>query len=128
MKIRIPIGASYAPEIKPGALIAPPAANTPGVASPYIYATFQTVADVAQMRDWADWDPAAELGSTYTIPNPVVKLGVAPAGTDPSAVSFSTAATLAADGSFSGNVGSVPAGSSVFAKACFGTSCSVSST
>ncbi len=117
VSVRVPLGASFAPEIKAGALLAPTVSPTDD-----IYAALQVGADNANTRDVVTYE------TEYTVPQRSVTLGVAPAGTDPASVSYTTAATLAADGSFTGSVGNVPAGSRVFAKACFGTTCSFLST
>ena len=117
VSVRVPLGASFAPEIKAGALLAPTVSPTDD-----IYAALQVGADNANTRDVLTYE------TEYTVPQRSVTLGVAPAGTDPASVSYTTAATLAADGSFTGSVGNVPAGSRVFAKACFGTACSFLST
>ncbi|MFN2545635.1 MAG: LVIVD repeat-containing protein [Actinomycetota bacterium] len=126
--VRVPIGASFAPDIKPGAVIS--TTQTTGVTTPSIYAAYSagvtsfgtTVGGqtVGNMADGATW-------TSYAIPDRTVSLGVAPAGTDPAQVSYSTPAVVAADGSFTGAVGAVPSGSVVFARACFGTSCGFSS-
>jgi len=119
--VRVPLGLANAPDIKPGAVLSALTGT-----SPSIYASFQAVVtqfSPVNMADSGEW--LAE--NPYTIPKPAVSLGVAPAGTDPSAVTYNVPATLAADGSFTGSVGSVPAGSEVFAKSCFGTSCATGS-
>lgn len=117
VSVRVPVGASFAPEIAPGAVITP---ISPGGDSD-IYAALQVVADNNFTRDLVFYD------SSYTVPQGTVALGVAPAGTDPSQVAFGEPIVTGPDGSFSGDVGSVPGGSKVFAKACFGTTCSVGS-
>ena len=114
--IRVPVGASYAASIAPGVTLVPTVAN-PTATTGDIYAAHQVAADTTQTRDTVFWD------TPYTVPARSVRLGIAPAGADPASVTYATAATLAADGSFTGSVGSVPSGSAVFARACFGTSC-----
>ncbi|MFN2545636.1 MAG: LVIVD repeat-containing protein [Actinomycetota bacterium] len=108
--VRVPVGASYAPDIKPGAVL------TPSASLPTLYAANSVLVTNTTVADDIDWDQ-------YTIPKATVMLGVAPAGTDPSTVDYTIPVTLNDDGTFTGQVPSVPAGSQVFAQACFGASC-----
>jgi len=120
VSIRVPVGSPAAAAIASGVTLVP--ATSPSSTAD-IYAAYQVVADNNFTRDIVTW----EQENTYTVPARAVRLGVAPEGTDPASVTYVTEATLAADGSFTGAVGSVPAGSAVFARACFGTSCAYSS-
>ncbi|HZD18722.1 MAG TPA: hypothetical protein VE669_11325, partial [Actinomycetota bacterium] len=113
--VRVPVGASFAPEIAPGATITP---ITVG-GDQDIYAAAQAVADNTFTRD------AVLYETSYTVPQGTVALGVAPAGSPASQVTFGDPIVVGPDGGFSGSVGSIPDGSAVYAKACFGTDCSV---
>lgn len=117
VSVRVPLGASYAPELNSGAKLAPLAPG--GTAD--IYAALQVVADVAQTRDGVAYE------TEYTVPQRTVALGVAAAGTDPSQVTYGSPMVLGPDGSFSGNLGPLASGQEVFAKACFGNTCAFGS-
>lgn len=110
--VRVPLGASYAPEIKAGALLAPTTTPTDD-----IYAALQVGADAAQTRDVVSYE------TEYTVPQRTVALGVAPVGTDPANVTYGTPIVVGADGAFSKSLGPIAAGKAVFAKACFGNTC-----
>lgn len=65
---------------------------------------------------------------TYAVPGNTVKLGVAPAGTPESLVSFTTDAAVSG-GAFTGSLSvSEPGAYDVYAKACFGANCAVGKT
>ncbi|HYH27285.1 MAG TPA: hypothetical protein VEA19_00745, partial [Actinomycetota bacterium] len=117
VSIRVPIGASFMPPVVPGATLTPTEA-----AADDIYAALQVGADNANTRDTIAYE------TNYVVPQRTVALGTAPAGTDPSQVTFGTPMVVGADGAFSASVGSVAAGRAVFAKACFGNTCAVRST
>jgi hypothetical protein len=116
VSVRVPLGASFAPEIKAGATLAPTTSPNDD-----IYAALQVAADTAQTRDTMGYEVE------YVVPQRTVALGTAPAGTDPSQVTFGSPIVVGADGAFTANIGVVPAGRQVFAKACFGNSCAVRS-
>jgi hypothetical protein len=121
VRIELPIGAEFASEIQPGALIEPGT-----VAGTTITASYQAVVSNATTTDEAPW----EGDVTYTVPDREVALGIAPAGTDPSAVAFDTPAGLDG-GAFTGSVdvsGLEPGEYEVFARACFAGNCAVSRT
>jgi hypothetical protein len=127
VQVRIPLDLANAADLRPGVTITPTNAST---GAPNIYAAYNvgvTQFSPVSMADGADWFSDTEGVAGYTIPVSTVRLGVAPAGTDPGAVTYNVAATLAADGSFTGSLGNVPAGSEVFARSCFGTSCGTGS-
>jgi hypothetical protein len=66
---------------------------------------------------------------TYTVPKGSVQLALAPAGTPEGNVDFSKAATLAANGNFTGSLTAPGPGSyDVWAKACFAENCGTAST
>jgi hypothetical protein len=114
---RVPLGTSFAPEINTGAVLAP---VTPGGNSD-IYAALQVAADNNNTRDLVTYE------TNYTVPQRTVALGVAAAGTDPSQVTYGPAAVVGDDGAFSANLGPIPVGQEVFAKACFGNTCAFGS-
>ncbi|HEX9891743.1 MAG TPA: hypothetical protein VGB28_06735, partial [Actinomycetota bacterium] len=116
VSVRIPIGASYLPQVVPGATLAPTTTPTDD-----IYAAFQVAADTVQTRDVVTYE------TSYTVPRRTVALGTALAGTDPAQVSFGAPMVVGADGAFSASLGSIPAGRDVYAKACFGNTCTVRS-
>ena len=119
VRIELPLGQSYAPDIVPGIVLLP---NV--VAGGTIAASYQAVISNATTTDYAEWTEEV----TYTVPSPAVSLGIAPAGTNPDNVNFSKAATVSSDGSFSGTLASPGPGSyEVFARACFGSNCGVKS-
>ena len=120
VRVRIPIGSSVAPAIKPGAVITEPTDGS--LTAPFIYAAYQAVASNANTWDEAAWN--AEV--PYSVPTGTVELGVAAAGTDASKVSFSPVA-LENGRSFAKTFSTVPAGSEVFAKSCFGATCLIRS-
>jgi hypothetical protein len=119
IRIFLPIGAPYAPEVKPGALLSPAGA-------PPIYAAYQAV--VSNSSTWDEGELVDE--GTYTVPGRTVALGIAPAGADPDKVEFGPAEPVSGN-AFSGSLATAgrPAGTyDVFARACFGTACSVGTT
>jgi hypothetical protein len=119
VRIDLPLGQSYAPDIAPGAVLLP---NV--VATTTISASYQAVASNATTTDEALWGEEV----TYTVPSTSVRLGIAPAGTNPDNVNFSKAATVNDSGSFTGSLDAPGPGSyEVFAKACFGSNCAVRS-
>lgn len=113
ISIRLPLNAPFAPEIKPGATIAPvtPDGNTD------IYASIQVFTEQPATQDLVTY------GTNYVVPQRTVALGVAPAGTDPSQVTYGAPIVVSADGAFAKNLGPIAAGNEVFAKACFGNTC-----
>jgi hypothetical protein len=117
VSIRLPVGAPSAPDIRPGAVLE----TTEAIAdpAPSIAAAYDAPGAVGVTPSLAD----TTTWSSYTIPAPLVRLGVAPAGTDPGAVSYDLDAIVEDGGSFQGAVGPIPAGWAVFATACFGTRC-----
>jgi hypothetical protein len=121
VKFVLPLGQSYDKDIVPGAVLTPFNYDTQPIVAGY-----GVLAANANTEDGMDWDTDAV--PQYVIPSPAVSLAIAPAGTAPSAVTFSTAATLAADGSFTGSLattGLAHGAYAVFAKACFGANCGV---
>ncbi|HEX9824108.1 MAG TPA: sialidase family protein [Actinomycetota bacterium] len=122
IRLFLPIGASFAPEIVPGAVI-----TRDVVATTTIVAAYQAVVSNATTSDEALW----EEGVTYTVPRKTSALGVAPAGTDPSTVTFGAPATVGSDNVFGGSVdvsALAPGDYELFAKACFASNCAVAST
>ncbi|MDQ3991123.1 MAG: hypothetical protein M3245_02270 [Actinomycetota bacterium] len=124
VRVRVPLDLAAAPQLRPGSVITPPAtpANTIFAAYTVGVTTFAPVS-TADVADWAE-------EFSYRIPaGGTVSIGMATPGTDPASVAYSTPAALAENGSFSA---SLPAGGTgareVFARACFGTTCSVAST
>jgi hypothetical protein len=113
VSVRVPLGASYAPEIRTGAILAPTSSATDD-----IYAALQVGADVEQTRDVVGYE------TEYQVPQGTVALGTAPAGTDPTQVTYGSPIVVGPDGTFSKNLGSIASGREVFAKACFGNTCS----
>jgi hypothetical protein len=113
VSVRVPIGASFAPEIKAGATLTPVTPNSTGD----IYAALQAVTDNANTRDQVTYS------TNYVIPQRTVAFGVAPAGTDPSQVTYGSPIVVGADGTFAKNLGPIATGNEVFAKACFGNTC-----
>jgi hypothetical protein len=113
VSVRVPLGASFAPEIQAGAALAPTTSPTDD-----IYAALQVGADNANTRDVVSYE------TTYTVPQRTVAIGTAPAGTDPSQVTYGAPILVGPDGAFSKNLGPIAAGREVFAKACFGNTCS----
>ncbi|MGH2692174.1 MAG: PA domain-containing protein [Actinomycetota bacterium] len=125
VRVRIPLGASFAPEIAPGARLE---RNTSSNANlNMVIAGYQAfVALSPTTNDEAFFGPDDSETYAFVVPTKEVTLGVAPAGTDPGAVSYTTAATLAGNDSFTGNVstsGLAPGSYEVFARACFGNNC-----
>lgn len=116
IRIKVPIGAEFAPEIVPGAVVEPEA-----VGGSMITAAYQVVFSSPATTDNAVWEE-----DEFVIPGKQVMLGIAPAGTNPVFVDFATAATVADDGTFVGDldVAGLSSGSyDVFAKACFADNC-----
>ena len=119
VRIELPLGQAYAPDLVPGVELLP---NV--TAGTTISASYQAVVSNATTTDEALWDEVV----TYTIPSGGVRLGIAPAGTNPDNVTFNTAATVSDNGSFTGSIAAPGPGSyEVFAKACFGSNCGVKS-
>jgi len=119
VRLFLPIGASFAPEVQPGASFVRDI-----VAATTITAAYQAVVSNADTSDEVLW----EEGTTYTVPRKTVSLGLAPAGTDPSSVTFGTPATIGEGDAFGGSLdvsGLPPGDYEMFAKACFATNCGV---
>ncbi|MGH2711393.1 MAG: LVIVD repeat-containing protein [Actinomycetota bacterium] len=114
VSVRVPLGASFAPEIASGAVLKP--VTSGGTAD--IYAALQVAADAPQTRDVVTYE------TEWTVPQSTVALGTAPVGTDPSTVTYGAPVVVGPDGAFSKNLGPIAAGQAVFAKACFGNTCS----
>ena len=118
VRMELPIGEGPAPEVVPGAKL-----ERFEFSGGTIAAAYQAAVSNASTTDYANWEEIV-----YTVPSREVTLGVAPAGTDPGAVSYATAATVAEDSSFAGSVstsGLAPGSYEVFARACFGNNCAV---
>jgi hypothetical protein len=115
VRINLPLGQTYAPDIAPGALLQP---NV--VATTTITASFQAVVSNAATSDEALW----EEGFEYTVPDRTVALEVLPASG--SNVLRSGNASVNQNGSFSGAVdvnGLAPGTYRLQTTACFGTNC-----
>jgi len=114
VRIRMPVGASFAPEIEPAAVLRPQL-----VAGSAIAAAYQAFVTNTQISDVVTWDPA----SPYTVPVRQAFVGVAPAGTPASAVTFEPV-TLDANDDFAATLaagGAEP--HDVYLKACFDGRC-----
>lgn len=122
VRMELPLGSELAPEVVPGAKL-----EALNFAGGTIAVAYQAVVSNATTTDFAEWfedDP-------YNVPSKRVSLGVAPAGTPPNQVDFSTEGTLSDDGSFLGNVdisGLEPGSYELFARACFGSNCGLDRT
>ena len=119
IRLYMPIGAAFAPEVVPGARL-----DREVVATTTIVAAYQAVVSNADTSDEALW----EEGKSYTVPQKQVSLGVAPAGTPPDQVAFTEPAALDEGDAFSGSVdtsGLGPGAYEVFVRACFGSNCDV---
>lgn len=124
VSIMVPVGAPYAPDIAPGAVLE--TTQTVTDAAPSIAAAYHVVVTghgtsaggttVGSMADGTTW-------SSYTIPAGIVRLGVAPSGSDPAEVTYDREAEVRADGSYRADLGAIPAGWRVYAQACFGSTC-----
>lgn len=118
VRLYMPIGASFAPELVPGARL-----EREVVANATITAAYQAVASLnPSLSDEVVWEEA----TTYTVPSRAVSLGVAPAGTPSGLVTFSPASV---DGdAFSGSVDTAGLASGsyeLFVRACFASNCDV---
>ena len=119
VRLYLPIGASFAPEIVPGAVI-----DRELVINATILASYQAVVSNTDVSDESVW----EEGKSYTIPSKRVSLGVAPAGTPVQFVTFDGAGTVDGD-AFGGSVntsGLAPGDYELFVRACFGNNCDLS--
>ena len=125
VRIKVPIGVR--PEFAPGAVLQRNTNTNTSLVR--IQATYQAVASSGTTTgDEAEWG-TDDATFTYRIPGKTVMLGIAPAGTPESGVSFGTAATLDIYDYFSGSVTAPGPGSwDVWTKACFGTNCAARST
>jgi hypothetical protein len=125
VSVRLPIGNAAAPEVVPGATLS--AYNYDATA---VIAGYSAGVSNASTVDGLDWLAASDEGVTYAVAGKAVSLGIAPAGTDPANVAFTSAGTLAADGTFTGTVskaGLAAGAYRLFARACFGSNCGYSS-
>lgn len=115
IRMSVPVDSDVAPEFTPGAVIRPEDGVT---------ASFQAGASTDATSDTAIQE------SDYSIPAKSVQLGIAPAGSAPGEVSFLQDATLAENGSFTGELATTDLEEGdyeVFAKACFAENCGVRS-
>lgn len=125
----VPLGSSAAPDIRSGAMLE---RNTSTNANlNMVIAGYQAVLALSpQTNDESPFGITEEETYAFPVAKKEVALGVAPTGTDPAAVDFSTPATLGANDGFSGTVSTAgfAAGTyDVFARACFGTNCGIRS-
>ena len=119
IRVKVPLGA--APELAPGAVLERAEGSDPALTR--IRAGYETAVEAgtptADEAEWGNDDPEF----AYRIPVPEVLLGIAPAGTPESEVTFDATATVGG-GSFSGSIAAPGPGSwDVWVRACFGTNC-----
>ncbi|MFN2545641.1 MAG: hypothetical protein ABR600_13880 [Actinomycetota bacterium] len=127
VSVSVPMGSPAAPQLVPGAVLERNNATSDDLN--LIMAGVQ-LGFVGAANDTASFGDPSSASYAFTIPTKQVTLGIGPTGTDPSGVDFSTPATLAGDGSFSGSIstaGFAPGSFDVFAKACFGANCGIRS-
>jgi plastocyanin len=118
VRVKVPLGVTLA--FVPGAPLERNDSAEPSQL--FIQAAVEGASPVAaDFAAWGDDDPAF----AYRIPGREVLLGIAPAGTPASEVELDTPATVGPDGVFAGGVAAPGPGDwDVWARACFGTSCS----
>ena len=128
VRVNIPLGSSVAPELATGARLERNTSTNANLNN--VITGYQAFISLSpQTNDEAPFGPEDAESYAFVVPSKGVRLGVAPAGTDPSAVSFSAAATLAEDNSFTGSIntsGLAPGSYEVFARACFADNCAIS--
>lgn len=125
VRVNVPLGASMAPELVPGARLE---RNTSTNANlNMVISGYQAfVALSPTTNDEAIFGPEEEDPYAFVVPKKEVRLGIAPTGTPESNVTFGAPIGPGGDGSFSGSVSSAglaPGSYEVWAKACFGTNC-----
>lgn len=112
----LPFGHAAAPDVKRGATLVPVETATMSIT-----AAFQAVVSNTAVSDYTNGWNAYRTG-------PVVELGIGDSESDPSAVEYTSAATLT-DGSFTGTVeGLGDLGDTVYVRACQGADCVYAST
>jgi len=114
----LPIGASFAPEIVPGAVLKPQL-----VAGSAISASYQAAISNTTVSDVVTW----EEESPFTIPTKEAFVGVAPTGTPAGQVTFSPVALGTGDG-FSTTVTAGAGAKDVYLKTCFDGRCDITVT
>jgi hypothetical protein len=123
----VPMASPAAPQIVPGALIE---RNHDASDAFNLITAGAQMGFVGAANDTATFGDPAAASYGFPVPTEQVTLGIAPSGTDPAGVDFSTPAALAGDGTFAGSVstaGFAPGSFDVYAKACFGDNCGVRS-
>lgn len=128
ISVRVPLGSAVAPAIDFGAALRRNDSDAGELRD--ALAGYQAVVAAEPMNDLASFGPPGQEGYAFPIPQKEVTLGIAPKGTDPGAVEFSAAASLASDDTFTGTIstGGFEAGTfDVYARACFATNCGIRS-
>lgn len=120
---RVPLGSAIAPALTNGATLRPT-----GHASPELAGVFAGLhagpSATGALNDEAPFGPPVP-GYGFEVPDKRVSIGLAPKGTDPSAVVYTTEATVEGD-AFAGAIateGYDPATTDVFVRACFANDC-----
>jgi hypothetical protein len=126
---RVPLGSAAAPAIAPGADLR--RNDAPNDELSKVLAGYHAGASASSaLNDVAEFGPPGQDGFAFPVPQKEIMLGIAPRGTDPGAVEFSTPASLAADDTFTGFIstgGMAPGSFDVFARACFADNCGIRS-
>jgi len=120
---RVPLDSPSAPEIRHGAVLRPTGSESLEIAG--VLSGIHAVQSLLEPTDdHAPFGPPGVAGYGFDVARKEVLLGVAPAGTEPTQVDYTTPATLAPDDSFTGSIAvDDPDGTDVFARACFATNC-----
>lgn len=116
VRIRLPIGASFAPEIVPGAELRPQDVAGSSIAAAYqAFVTNTTISDVVL------W----EAERPYTVPSKEAFVGTAPAGTPAGLVAFEPVSLDGSDDFTTTITAGSPDPHDVYLKACFDGRCEV---
>ncbi|HYH27744.1 MAG TPA: plastocyanin/azurin family copper-binding protein [Actinomycetota bacterium] len=127
VRVRVPLGIT--PDFAPGKALVRNDSSNAGLN--LISASYQAVVTLAGTTGDEMTFGSDELESfSYAIPSKQVRLGIAPAGTDPASVAYTGSATVGQNGAFTGTlpIAGLAAGSyDVYAEACFAAKCAVRS-
>ncbi|HYH27248.1 MAG TPA: hypothetical protein VEA19_00555 [Actinomycetota bacterium] len=128
VRVQVPLGSSFAPDIKGGAALERNTSSNANLNA--VIAGYQAFLALSpQTNDEAIFGPEEEETYAFVVPEKKVSFAIVPAGTPEANVVFGAPATTG--DSFSGTLstaGLAPGSYDVYAKACFASNCATAST